>query len=176
MQYLFQFLVSILGLFQFWTVVDQFEQGVILRLGKFNRIIKPGLHWLLPLGIDHAMTHEVILTARETQEQSLTTKDGKKIVISMIISYILIDIKKILLEIEEAETVLENYAYGIVSELVTENPLSYIELGGFLRDFEEDFSAEALELGMEIKKVAIVNMSEIKTLRLLIPSQTVELE
>ena len=176
MQILFQFLWSIMGLFQCWTVVDQFEQGVVLRLGKFKRTIMPGFHWLLPLGIDRALTHEVILTARETSEQSLTTQDGYKIVISTIISYILVDIKKILLEIEEAETVLENYAYGIISELVRTHDLDYIEHGLFLFEYRELFSVAALELGMEIKKVAIVNMSEIKTLRLLIPSQEVTLE
>ena len=77
MQIFFEFIWSILGLFQFWTIVDQYERGVVLRLGKYLRTIEPGFHWLLPLGIDRAILHEVILTTRQLDEQSLTTYDGK---------------------------------------------------------------------------------------------------
>ena len=33
-------------------IVDQKEQGVVLRFGKFNRLIEPGLHMKLPFGIE----------------------------------------------------------------------------------------------------------------------------
>ena len=175
MQILFQFLWSIMSLFQCWTVVDQYERGVILRFGKYNKTINPGFHWMLPLGIDRALTHEVILTTRETDEQSLTTADNKKIVISAMIAYNLVDIKKILLEIEEAETVLENFVYGAISELVTNNVYVDIMNDDFVVQLNKDVTTQALELGMNIHKVVIVNLAELKTIRLMIPAQTVEL-
>ena len=177
MQIFFQFLWSIIGLFQFWTVVDAFERGVVLRLGKYSRTIEPGFHWLIPMGVDRALTHEVILTTRQLDEQSLTTNDNKKIVISVMIAYTLVDIVKILLQIEEAETVLENFVYGTVAELVTCN--DYVDIlgdsAGFLETLSETVQEQAIELGMDIHKVVVVNLSEIKTLRLMLPSQTVEL-
>jgi membrane protease subunit HflK len=33
-------------------MVDQTEQAVVLRLGKFNRISEPGLHLKIPFGIE----------------------------------------------------------------------------------------------------------------------------
>jgi len=33
-------------------IVDQKEQGVVLRFGKFNRLTEPGLHMKLPFGIE----------------------------------------------------------------------------------------------------------------------------
>ena len=33
-------------------MVDQTEEAVILRLGKFNRIASPGLHYKMPFGIE----------------------------------------------------------------------------------------------------------------------------
>ncbi|NCN05146.1 MAG: FtsH protease activity modulator HflK [Spirochaetales bacterium] len=47
------FLVG-LGMTSFF-VVDQSETGVILRLGRFNREVGPGLHWKMPLGIDTSL-------------------------------------------------------------------------------------------------------------------------
>ena len=143
MQYLLQLFVEFIGLFQFFTVVDQFERGVILRFGKFNRVINPGLHFMLPLNIDKAITHEVVMTARETDEQSLTTNDGKKIVVSTLVVYTLEDIRKILLEVEEAETVLENYAYGVITELVTENDLEYVLSSNFQVDYFNNITPKA---------------------------------
>lgn len=173
MQLFFQFLWSIIGLFQFWTVVDAFERGVVLRLGKYSRTINPGFHWLIPFGVDRALTHEVILTTRETDEQSLTTSDGKKIVISSMVAYTLTDIKKILLEVEEAETVLENYVVGAISDLIRANDYWTIEQDEWLDTLTEMVTEQAATLGMTIHKVVIVNLSEIKTLRLLIPSQDI---
>ena len=175
MQIFFQFLWSIIGLFQFWTVVDQYERGVVLRFGKYVKTIEPGFHWLIPLNIDRALTHEVILTTRETSEQSLTTKDGKKIVISTMIAYTLTDIKKILLEIEEAETVLENYVYGAITELVTNWNYASVCDDMFRLELTDIVTDQAATLGMDIKKVVIVNLSEIRTIRLLIPSQEVSI-
>ena len=170
MQILFEFLWSIMELFQCWTVVDAYERGVILRLGKFQRIIEPGFHWMIPLGIDRAMTHEVILTTRETDEQSLVTADDKKIVISVMVAYTLTDIKKILLEIEDAETVLENFVYGAVSDLVMTNDYDLILRERWLDELTLIVTEQAETLGMTVQKVVIVNLSEIRTLRLLMPS------
>ncbi|HUX12028.1 MAG TPA: FtsH protease activity modulator HflK [Spirochaetia bacterium] len=33
-------------------VVDQTQEAVVLRLGKFNRTLGPGLHWKMPLGLE----------------------------------------------------------------------------------------------------------------------------
>lgn len=33
-------------------VVDQTEEAVVLRLGRFNRSLGPGLHWKFPLGVE----------------------------------------------------------------------------------------------------------------------------
>jgi hypothetical protein len=175
MQIFFQFLWSIMGLFQFWTVVDAYERGVVLRLGKYNKTINPGFHWLIPLGIDRALTHEVILTTRMLEEQSLTTDDGKKVVVSAMIAYTIEDIKKILLEVEEAETVLENYVYGAISNLIMCNDYWTIEQDEWLESLTNEVTIQAADLGMVIHKVVIVNLSEIRTLRLMLPSQTVEL-
>lgn len=44
-------LVGVIGVSTFY-MVDQTEQAVVLRLGKFNRISEPGLHLKIPFGIE----------------------------------------------------------------------------------------------------------------------------
>ncbi len=44
-------LAAVMGVSSFY-MVDQTEEAVILRLGKFNRIASPGLHYKMPFGIE----------------------------------------------------------------------------------------------------------------------------
>lgn len=44
--------IVLLLLFTSWFTVDAEEVGVILRLGKFNRNVNPGLHFKIPFGIE----------------------------------------------------------------------------------------------------------------------------
>src|SRR5438132_14236258 len=50
-----------------WTAcytVQAESEGVVLRFGKFLKTVEPGLHFKLPLGIDHVI---VVPTRRQSQ-------------------------------------------------------------------------------------------------------------
>ena len=86
------------------------------------------------------------------------------------IAYTIADIKKILLEIEEAESVLENFVYGEVACLTMANELATIESDEWSEELTENVSLKAASLGMKIEKVDLVNLSEIRTIRLMMPA------
>src|SRR5512136_2352489 len=44
--------VFLILLFSSFFVVDQREEAVVLNLGKFSRILGPGLHFKLPFGVE----------------------------------------------------------------------------------------------------------------------------
>lgn len=48
----FVFLVILILLLTSFFIVDQTEQGVVLRFGKFSRLTEPGLHFKFPFGIE----------------------------------------------------------------------------------------------------------------------------
>ena len=45
-------IIALIFTFTSYVTVDPEEVGVVLRLGKFNRIVDPGLHYTLPFGIE----------------------------------------------------------------------------------------------------------------------------
>lgn len=169
MELLFRYIISIIDKFKCACVVNAYERGVILRFGKFHREIGPGFHFHFPLGIETPLTHEVVLTTRDTGEQSLVTADGINIVINTVVAYRLTDIRKILLEVEQAETVLTNFAYGIVTDIVINNDFAYIHSSEFLAEYSVRISECAVSLGMTVSNVAVINFAAIDTVRLLMP-------
>ena len=46
--FIFVFIILASSIF----IVDQKEQGVVIRFGRFNRLTEPGLHMKLPFGIE----------------------------------------------------------------------------------------------------------------------------
>ncbi|MDR2965582.1 MAG: FtsH protease activity modulator HflK [Treponema sp.] len=67
-------ILVIIALFTSIYIVDQTEQAVITRFGKFIAIKNPGLHMKLPFGIDHNYT--VNVTTVQTQEFGYRTTRG----------------------------------------------------------------------------------------------------
>ena len=57
----FDFIANFWNILRPVVVVTDFEGGVILRFGRYNREIKPGIHWKYPLA-DNAMIISVVTT------------------------------------------------------------------------------------------------------------------
>ena len=115
---LFDFLAGVWEWLIPFTVIDCYQRGVILRFGKFNRVIVTGFHWLWPFGIDSVKSETVVRQTSDLSVQSLTTKDGKPITLNAILVYEISDIAKFLLEIDDGETDLQNMCYGVISDCV----------------------------------------------------------
>ena len=57
-----------------WKIVDQWEEGVHLRIGKFRRTVKPGLQWKIPF-FDQIMATSVITQTVNLKPQTVTSAD-----------------------------------------------------------------------------------------------------
>ena len=104
-----------------WVIIDSYEQGVVLRLGKFNRVVNPGLCWVLPFGIEECKYETIVRQTSYLDVQSLTSADGKLVTISGILVYEIKDIRKFLLDIDDAETDVQNMCYGVISDCVQDS-------------------------------------------------------
>src|SRR6185295_11325301 len=97
---LFDIVFQFLDLFKFWVVLDPFEQGVVLRLGKYQRTVSEGFHFVYPFNVDNVLVDNVVPRTINLGEQGLTTKDGKTITVSAVVTAKISDIRKALLDVE----------------------------------------------------------------------------
>jgi len=115
---IFEFIASIWEWLIPWVVLDEYEAGVVLQLGKYRRTIGPGFWFICPFGIDKVKYDTVVRQTSYLDVQSLTSKDGKNVTISGIVVFTISDIKKFLLEIDDGETDMTNIVYGIITDTV----------------------------------------------------------
>ena len=85
-------------------VINQYERGVVQRLGRFRKILDPGLHVIIPY-IDIMRNVDVRTTPMDVHKQEVITKDNVTVNVDAVVYFRVIDAKKAVFE-------TTNYAYA----------------------------------------------------------------
>ena len=112
-------LLNFIELFYVTTVVDEYQRGVMLRLGRWHRDLGPGLHYRLPMYIEVPLAISVVPDATTMPEQTFTLKDGTTVAVSPVLTYRVHSARKVLLEVEDAETSMLDSCSGVMRRLMT---------------------------------------------------------
>jgi regulator of protease activity HflC (stomatin/prohibitin superfamily) len=164
---LWETLWDIMGWFQICTFIDPWEEGVLVRRGKFKRVVTPGVAWHLPLAQDEITTLNIRPDAMELDEQVLTTKDGYKIVIKAVLMWSIHDIRKCLLDVEDAAETLEQISVGYVHDVVELTNFDDIMTKNFRRELKKSIQTQARKFGITVSNVKIQDFAETKVIRLI---------
>ena len=163
---LFDVLFQVIGLFQFWTVIDAYEEGVLLRFGKYKRSVGPGLNFHLPFYIDSIKVDNVVPNCLSIPTQSLTTRDGKSVVIEALILWRIEDIKKVILDVEDATTSLHEITAGYIHEQVASNDWEEIRQPKFPDTLKKHIQKQAGKWGIKVMNVKFSDCSLSRSYRL----------
>jgi len=159
--------VQFIRVFQICVVINEFERGVVLRLGKYNRIIEPGLHWLWPVYYDRYYFANVVPESYDVRIQNLTTADGVQIAIGTVLFYGISDIRKFILEVEDAESVLINATKGVVAGIIQSYDYDELVQLELAKEIYPEIATKALDYGIDVREVAISDFCKARSLRLM---------
>lgn len=163
---LIDLLLDSLGLFKFWEIVDEYEGAVVLRLGRFHRVLDPGFHWVIPFNIERTMGDIVKPTTHALKPQSLTTSDGVGVVVSGIITRTITDIRTALLECEGVETVITDSADGVIASQVRNATWEELHTDEFAAKVKSAIHKRAKEYGVSIQRFQWHDCAKSRSLRL----------
>lgn len=123
-------------------VVDQTEQAVVLRLGKYNRTVGPGLQTKIPLGIEvsytvptqvvqtmtfgyrsNSSTSPLLGSTDYTNESLMLTGDLNIIDVQWIVQYKIEDPYKWMFNVESKETTIRDISQSVMNKLVGDLPI-----------------------------------------------------
>jgi regulator of protease activity HflC (stomatin/prohibitin superfamily) len=153
--------------FVFWYICDPYEGGVILRLGKYHRMIENGWNWMWPGYIERALTANIAVHTLIVGPQSLYTKDGKQIVIKTVVTCTVEDSKTFLFKVNGGVQALDDAACGVVSELIQSKTLDELRDMDVSNDLTIKIRRFAKGWGMAITRVQIVDFTPMRSIRLL---------
>lgn len=123
----FFILLSLLAIFLFGLVrsvriVNQYEKGVVLRLGKFNSTADAGLIFLIPF-VDSIITVDMREKVINVEPQKVITKDNVSVVVDAVIYYKVVDPVKAEFEVEDFGTAATTLAQTNLRNLVGDKTL-----------------------------------------------------
>jgi len=161
---LIDLLVQSVQLFQFFDVVDEYERGVILRLGKFHRTVEPGFVWLIPFAVDRLMVDNVVPRTANLGEQTITTKDGKSVTVRGVVTAKISDVKKAMLEVEHMDDALRDSCSGEIGRVISETTWDDVWHGK--ADLTGACRKRGWKYGIEIMSVQLADAAPTKCIRL----------
>ena len=151
---------------RWWAIVDQFEGGVIFRWGKYNRTIYPGWNWKWPL-MEVEKTVHTVITTTNLSPQTLTTQDGKGIVISVIVKYQIKDVKPYFCEIWNTQDVLRDVTMGVVKNTVMTRNYDELTHADLDKALTEAVRKEVNDYGFKIHKVTCTDLALARSIRVI---------
>jgi regulator of protease activity HflC (stomatin/prohibitin superfamily) len=151
--------VNLLGLWVLFAlkVADQWEKGVMLRLGRFTELRGPGLFWILPvvdrvsLWIDHRVT-----VTSFSAEKTLT-KDTVPVDVDAVLFWLVWDAEKAALEVENYRVAIAWAAQTALREVIGQMNLADILVGrGRMdRDLQKIIDERTTPWGVTVQSVEI---------------------
>jgi len=98
-------------------VVQQYEKGVIFRLGKIVSIKEPGLNWIIPI-IDQMRKVDFRTITMPIPTQKIITKDNVSVDVSAVAYYKVVDAVKSIVAIENVMSAINQIAQTSVRNIV----------------------------------------------------------
>jgi len=106
-------LIVLLGL----RLINQYERGVVLRLGKYQSTRQPGLNWIIPF-IDRMIKVDIRITTVDIPRQEAITKDNVPVGINAVVYFKVQRAEDAVLKIENYSYATSQYALAAMRDIV----------------------------------------------------------
>ncbi len=159
---LVDWLIELADAFRFWEVVQPYERACVITLGKWVRVMGPGIHWLWPFEIDKIVTENVVMTTETTGQIDVTTQDGIAIVCSCVYRWHIRDVKKLTLDCEDASDVLQDSTDAQVSRALRYRTWKaiYGKPDEWVAEAQEAIRRRMGRYGMVLEELQVLNLTE----------------
>ena len=98
-------------------IVDQYERGVVLTLGKYTSTRSPGLVWVF-VGIQRMMKVDLRITTTDIPQQEVITKDNVPVGINAVVYFQVQNAENALLNIKDYTTAVSQYAQAALRDVI----------------------------------------------------------
>jgi len=161
MSYYYLAVIVIVILFASMRIIQQYQMGVVFRLGKVVAMRGPGLRFLIPI-IDHLVKVTLQTVTMPVPSQKIITRDNVSIDVAAVAYYHVVDATKALVAIQNVDSAVNQIAQTTVRNIV----------GQFMLD---EVLSDTDKINQKIKKIidnhteawgVIVTTVEIKDIQL----------
>jgi regulator of protease activity HflC (stomatin/prohibitin superfamily) len=124
----------ILGIIGFVVVVllsglriaREYERGVVFRLGRYIGLRGPGLYWLIPLGIERAVTIDMRTRTVSAEQQETITRDSVTVKVNAVLWYHIADAAKSVIVVKDPASAAYQLALTSLRNIIGQHDLDEV--------------------------------------------------
>ena len=109
-----------------FRVAQQYERGVIFRLGRYIGLKGPGLYWIIPLGIERSVRVDIRTRTVSAEQQETITRDSVTIKVNAVLWYRVVDAAKAVIEVADAPAAVYQLALTGLRNIIGQHDLDEI--------------------------------------------------
>jgi len=107
-------------------VAQEYQRGVVFRLGRFAGLRGPGLYWIIPLGLERAVTIDIRTKTVSAEQQETITRDSVTIRVNAVLWYRIVDAAKSVIEVEVASSAVYQLALTSLRNIIGQHDLDEV--------------------------------------------------
>jgi regulator of protease activity HflC (stomatin/prohibitin superfamily) len=163
---LIEALLTWIGLFKFWVVVDPYVQGWIVRLGRPAREVGPGIHLLAPFRIEVPALVDMRPSTDVLDAQSIACSDGQPVVVRGVVTWQAADAYKYYFEVFDGRGAVQDAAIGCIGDVCRSLTRAEVLNGQGQAQALKAIRARARRWGIKVVDVQFADLAAARSLRL----------
>jgi regulator of protease activity HflC (stomatin/prohibitin superfamily) len=116
------FVVALSGL----RIAQEYERGVIFRLGRYKGLRGPGLYWIIPLGIERSLIIDIRTRTVSAEQQETITGDSVTIKVNAVLWYRVEDAAKSVIAVKDANAAIYQFAMTSLRNIIGQHDLDEV--------------------------------------------------
>ena len=107
-------------------IAQEYERGVVFRLGRFSGLRGPGLFWIIPLNIERAVIVDIRTRTVSAEQQETITRDSVTIRVNAVLWYRIVDAGKSVIAVSEAPNAVYQLALTGLRNIIGQHDLDEV--------------------------------------------------
>src|SRR5579863_2818152 len=135
-------------------VAQEYERGVVFRLGRYRGLRGPGLYWIIPLTIERAVTVDIRTRTVSAERQETITRDSVTIKVNAVLWYRIVDAAHSVIAVADAPAAVYQLALTGLRNIIGQHDLDEVlqernKINALLR---EAIANSTVEWGLEVQR------------------------
>ena len=107
-------------------IAQEYERGVVFRLGRYKRLAGPGLYWIIPLAIERSVTIDVRTRTVSAEQQETITRDSVTVKLNAVLWYRIVDPAKSVIAVADAPKAVYQLALTSLRNIIGQHDLDEV--------------------------------------------------
>jgi regulator of protease activity HflC (stomatin/prohibitin superfamily) len=107
-------------------IAQEYQRGVIFRLGRYVGLRGPGLYWVIPLNIERAVTIDGRTRTVSAEQQETITRDSVTIKVNAVLWFRIVDAAKSVIEVADAPAAVYQLALTGLRNIIGQHDLDEV--------------------------------------------------